>query len=49
MLDFGINFEVVEIIICWIDDYCLGYKLLGVGGGGYFYMVVKDFEVVICI
>ena len=25
-----------------IDDYCLGYKLPGAGGGGYMYMVAKD-------
>ena len=27
-----------------IDDLCLGYKLLGAGGGGYMYMVAKDAE-----
>ena len=25
-----------------IDDFCLGYKLPGAGGGGYLYMVAKD-------
>lgn len=27
-----------------IDDYCLGYKLPGAGGGGFMYMVAKDPE-----
>ena len=34
-LDPGTNPEAVETIIRRIDDYCLGYKLPGAGGGGY--------------
>ena len=43
-LDRGTNPESVESIIRKIDDYCLGYKLPGAGGGGYLYMVAKDSE-----
>lgn len=41
-LDAGTNPETVEAIIRLIDDYCLGYKLPGAGGGGYLYMIAKD-------
>lgn len=41
-LDSGTNPESVERITRLIDDYCLGYKLPGAGGGGYLYMVAKD-------
>lgn len=41
-LDSGTNPESVQKIISLIDDYCLGYKLPGAGGGGYLYMVAKD-------
>lgn len=41
-LDPGTNPESVERITRLIDDYCLGYKLPGAGGGGYLYMVAKD-------
>ena len=40
-LDSGTNPASVEAIIRQIDDYCLGYKLPGAGGGGYLYMVAK--------
>lgn len=43
-LDSGTNPEAVERITRLIDDYCLGYKLPGAGGGGYLYMVAKDPE-----
>lgn len=43
-LDSGTNPASVEAIIRQIDDYCLGYKLPGAGGGGYLYMVAKDPE-----
>lgn len=43
-LDRGTDPESVESIIRKIDDYCLGYKLPGAGGGGYLYMVAKDSE-----
>ena len=46
-LDPGTNPEAVEAIIRRIDDYCLGYKLPGAGGGGYLYMVAKDPEAAI--
>ena len=48
-LDPGTNPEAVETIIRRIDDYCLGYKLPGAGGGGYLYMVAKDPEAAIRI
>lgn len=41
-LDSGTNPPAVQQIIEQIDDYCLGYKLPGAGGGGYLYMVAKD-------
>ncbi len=43
-LDAGTNPPAVEELIALIDDYCLGYKLPGAGGGGYLYMVAKDPE-----
>lgn len=48
-LDAGTNPDAVEAIIRRIDDYCLGYKLPGAGGGGYLYMVAKDPEAAIRI
>lgn len=44
LIDRGTNPPEVERIIQLIDDYCLGYKLCGAGGGGYLYMVAKDAE-----
>lgn len=41
-LDSGTNPVAVEEIISKIQDYALGYKLPGAGGGGYLYMVAKD-------
>lgn len=41
-LDSGTNPPAVEEILRKIDDYCLGYKLPGAGGGGFIYMVAKD-------
>lgn len=41
-LDSGTNPAEVEAILTKIDDYCLGYKLPGAGGGGFIYMVAKD-------
>ena len=32
----------MESITRLVDDYCLGYKLPGAGGGGYLYMIAKD-------
>lgn len=48
-LDSGTNPASVEAIIRQIDDYCLGYKLPGAGGGGYLYMVAKDPEATVKI
>ncbi len=42
LIDGGTNPESVAAITQLIDDYCLGYKLAGAGGGGYLYMVAKD-------
>lgn len=41
-LDSGTNPDSVEEILRKIDDYCLGYKLPGAGGGGFIYMIAKD-------
>ncbi len=43
-LDSGTNPEAVAAITRQIDDWCLGYKLPGAGGGGYLYMIAKDTE-----
>ena len=43
-LDRGTNPAEVEAILKQIDDFCLGYKLPGAGGGGYLYMIAKDPE-----
>jgi galactokinase/mevalonate kinase-like predicted kinase len=43
-LDAGTNPAEVEAIINKIQDYCLGCKLPGAGGGGYLYMIAKDPE-----
>lgn len=41
-LDSGTNPPIIEELCRRIDDYCLGYKLPGAGGGGFMYMVAKD-------
>ena len=41
-LDSGTNPPAVAAIIETINDYTLGYKMPGAGGGGYLYMVAKD-------
>lgn len=43
-IDSGTNPETVQRITRLVDDFCLGYKLPGAGGGGYLYMVAKDPE-----
>lgn len=43
-LDAGTNPPTIEAVINKIQDYCLGCKLPGAGGGGYLYMVAKDPE-----
>lgn len=44
LLDAGTNPPGVEQIIRMVQDYILGCKLPGAGGGGYLYMVAKDPE-----
>lgn len=41
-LDAGTNPAIIEELCRRVDDYCLGYKLPGAGGGGFMYMVAKD-------
>jgi galactokinase/mevalonate kinase-like predicted kinase len=41
-LDSGTNPEIIQKIIDTIDDYSLGYKLLGAGGGGFLLIMSKD-------
>ena len=41
-IDSGTNNEQIQMIIDLIDEYCLGYKLPGAGGGGYLFIVAKD-------
>ena len=43
-IDNGTNPPAIEQLTRLINDYCLGYKLPGAGGGGYLYMVAKDPE-----
>ena len=43
-LDEGTNPPEINQLTQLVDDYCLGYKLPGAGGGGYLYMVAKDPE-----
>lgn len=42
LLDSGTNPTAIKALTDMIDDYCLGYKLPGAGGGGYLYMIAKD-------
>jgi len=44
LLDIGTNPPVIQEIVSRIDDYLLGYKLLGAGGGGYLLMLAKTGE-----
>lgn len=44
LLDAGTEPDVIAALCKRIDDWCLGYKLPGAGGGGYLYMVAKDAE-----
>lgn len=44
LLDAGTNPAEVAQLTQLVDDYCLGYKLPGAGGGGYLYMMAKDPE-----
>ena len=41
LLDAGTNPPHIQEIISKIEDYLLGYKLLGAGGGGYLLMFAK--------
>lgn len=44
LLDTGTCPDEIKKLTSLIDDYCLGYKLPGAGGGGYLYMIAKDAE-----
>jgi galactokinase/mevalonate kinase-like predicted kinase len=44
LLDEGTNPPVIRQITGRVDDYLLGYKLLGAGGGGYLLMFAKSAE-----
>lgn len=44
LLDSGSNPPAVQAIINQVEDYMLGCKLPGAGGGGFLYMVAKDPE-----
>ncbi|MBE9519077.1 MAG: bifunctional fucokinase/L-fucose-1-P-guanylyltransferase [Bacteroidetes bacterium] len=46
-LDEGTNPMVIRKIIERVDDYLLGYKLLGAGGGGYLMMFAKSADAAI--
>ena len=48
-IDSGTNPPEVQRIIDQVEDYTLGYKLPGAGGGGYLYMVAKDPEAAVRI
>lgn len=41
-IDEGTNPDAVRQLTRLVDDYCLGYKLPGAGGGGFLYMIAKD-------
>lgn len=41
-LDAGTSPADVARLTSLVEDFCLGYKLPGAGGGGYLYMVAKD-------
>jgi galactokinase/mevalonate kinase-like predicted kinase len=41
-LDSGTNTPEIQKIIDTINDYCIGFKLLGAGGGGYMIIAAKD-------
>ena len=41
-LDRGQTTDAIEAILRRVDDYILGAKLLGAGGGGFLFMVTKD-------
>lgn len=43
-LDEGTNPPVIAEITSRVDDYLMGYKLLGAGGGGYLMMFAKSAE-----
>lgn len=43
-LDNGVTTPELEYLISKIDDYSLGYKLAGAGGGGYMLICAKDID-----
>jgi len=44
LLDSGTNPPEIQSIITPVQDYLLGFKLLGAGGGGYLLMLAKDVD-----
>lgn len=42
LIDSGTNPPDIEALTRRVDDWCLGYKLPGAGGGGFLYMMAKD-------
>lgn len=48
-LDCGSAPAEIEAIIHQIEDYALGYKLPGAGGGGYLYIIARDPEAAVKI
>ncbi len=42
LLDSGTNPPAVQAIVERVQDFCLGLKLPGAGGGGFIYMIAKD-------
>ncbi len=43
-LDSGTNPAEVQSIVSMVQDLCYGLKLPGAGGGGYLYMIAKDYD-----
>src|SRR5262249_9716874 len=41
-IDSGATTPEIESIVARVDRDCLGYTLLGAGGGGFFLMVARD-------
>lgn len=43
-LDSGVTTPEIDALLSRIDDYALGYKLAGAGGGGYMLICAKDLD-----
>jgi galactokinase/mevalonate kinase-like predicted kinase len=48
-IDSGTNTQPIQDIISKIQDYSLGHKLPGAGGGGYMFIMAKDIEATVHI